>query len=181
MPAGPFTIHARGSAIGPTDFWLDTPIRPLLGFTFPSIGGKEHPNESMTLLPGILRVPRENGMKTATTRSETCRWFLTSLWFLFCGRNGRMKKADHQEYQSKGLVWSKFRGASYVSLFCSLETRQSNVYSPVKRVLQLLGLSSPDVNIYLLLSYPSYVICGRLRGDATRTFSMVLWGTCPSL
>ena len=60
----------------------------------------------------------ENGIKTATTRSETCRWFLASLWFLFCGRNGRMKKADHREYQSNGLVWRTFRGARYVSLFC---------------------------------------------------------------
>ena len=101
-------LRVRGSTIGSTDLWLHSPIRPLLGFTFLFIGGKEHPNESMALLPVILRVPRENGIKTATTRSETCRWFLTSLWFLFCGRNGHMKKVDHQEYQSNGFVWSKF-------------------------------------------------------------------------
>ena len=114
-------LCVRGSTIGSTDFWLHSPIRPLLGFTFLFIGGKEHPNEGMTLLPFIPRVPRENGIKLTTTRSETCRWFLTSLWFLFCGRNGRLKKADHQEYQSNGLVWSKFRGARYASLLCPLE------------------------------------------------------------
>ena len=31
----------RASTIGSTVFWLHTPIRPLLGFTFLSIGGKE--------------------------------------------------------------------------------------------------------------------------------------------
>ena len=43
-------LRVRGSTRGSTDFWLHTPIRPLLSFTPLSIGGKEHPNESMTLL-----------------------------------------------------------------------------------------------------------------------------------
>ncbi|KIK02744.1 hypothetical protein K443DRAFT_509706 [Laccaria amethystina LaAM-08-1] len=46
--------------IGTTDFWLRTPIRPLLGSLF-LCWRKGTPNECITPLPVILRVPRENG------------------------------------------------------------------------------------------------------------------------
>ena len=55
---------------------------------------------------------------------------------------------------------SSFEGPG-MSAFFVLNIGKLTFYCPVKRVPEHLGLSSPNVDIYRSLSYPSYPICGR--------------------
>ena len=62
---------------------------------------------------------------------------------------------------------ASFEGPGMPAFFVPLNNDNSTLYFLVKRVPQLLGLSSPNFDKYRSLSYPSYPIRGRLRGDAT--------------